>query len=63
MADDTTTLVRRELPHMLPVVAFFELMSDPPDVDWALCDPRAFVTGTSLDTERASKSVSSADGR
>ena len=26
---------------MLPAVAFFELMSDPPDVDWALCDPGA----------------------
>ena len=40
-ADDTTTLVRRELPHMLPYVAFFELMSDQPDVDLALCDPGA----------------------
>ena len=39
--DDTTTLVRRELTHMLPAVAFFELMSDPPDVDWAVCDPGA----------------------
>ena len=41
--DDTTTLVRRELPHMLPAVAFFELMSDPPDVDWGLCDPEALA--------------------
>ena len=40
-ADDTTTLRRRELPHLLPAVAFFELMVAPPDEDWPLCDPRA----------------------
>ena len=40
-AGDTTTLRRRELPHLLPAVAFFELMVAPPDEDWPLCDPRA----------------------
>ncbi len=40
-ADDTTTLLRREVPHMLPAVAFFELISDPSAVDWPLCDPGA----------------------
>ena len=41
-ADNATTLRRRELPHLLPAVAFFELMVAPPDEDWPPCDPRAF---------------------
>ena len=42
-ADDTTTTIRREQGHMLPAVAFFELMADPTPEDWSVCDQGALT--------------------